>query len=448
MGNTVFDLRRGDRGDHAAFVDVAVHKFKHKDERSFLCRNVRDALRIYLRQIYGGRIVLVQDDLLLWEGMAFLGEDRIGQCRFRDRDGELLFGFHFGDPIAVLRFDVVCGRLQGIGQKAYRHGDACNDGEQDEPKGGLFVVQHVLHTRFHADLAEGERAGGDHPAGDTAREQCLGIIRARLGAELRDHALVAGELDVAAEQDVRYPQNGIEPVDGQQQKSNRLDKVVASRKVRFFMRDDVRRVLLRYAKRQVDLRAHHAEDERGCRVFALIDVVPQAHRCPHASAQAQIADGGIEQHCRDADKPQHRIHRDPDLERVGTGKLGGGKALGDDGVDHAVYRGNTAVDRGRRVEHDRGADRLGTRDEAERAFDGKRAEQPQSHDAPQHNMQPFRRFFQQQAQKEHREHEPARRNAHVEDLDKEVSHLCPPFCSGRSSSAPRRSRARRSFGAL
>ena len=52
----------------------------------------------------------------------------------------------------------------------------------------------------------------NHPARDTALQQRTGIGRLAALSQLAHDLFIAGRLDIAAEQDIRQPADGVEPV--------------------------------------------------------------------------------------------------------------------------------------------------------------------------------------------------------------------------------------------
>ena len=101
-----------------------------------------------------------------------------------------------------------------VSQEAHGYGGRREHRCQHEPERGLFVVQDRFNARFDPRLAEGERAGRDELPRYAAREQRPGICRLAALAQLAHDLFVARGLNVAAEQNVRQPAKGVEPVSG------------------------------------------------------------------------------------------------------------------------------------------------------------------------------------------------------------------------------------------
>ena len=119
-----------------------------------------------------------------------------------------------------------------IGEEAHRGDGAGDQRKHDHPERGLFIAQRRTDAVLHARLAEGQRTGRDQGAGTAAVQQCLRIVRAGGERHVAVDSLVAGQLDVPAQQHVGQPQHGVEPVDRQQQEAQRLPPVVAPHKMR------------------------------------------------------------------------------------------------------------------------------------------------------------------------------------------------------------------------
>ena len=103
---------------------------------------------------------------------------------------------------------------------------------------------------------------------DAAMEQGLGIVGPLVGAQLLDDPFVTGQLNVPAQQDVGCPHDGVEPVDGKQQKAQRFPPVVSAADVGALVGDDVGPVRFVHMIGEVDLRLEDAEDEGGVHILA------------------------------------------------------------------------------------------------------------------------------------------------------------------------------------
>ena len=275
-------------------------------------------------------------------------------------------------------------------------------------------MQDSLHPLPHADLAESKRACADDPLLLTAMDERIRIRLFYLGAQGLQHALVTGKLNIAAEQNVRRPQNGIEPIHAQQGKAERLPDVVAPRDMRTLMRDHIRNVLLADRRRQIDARAENAEDKRRRNVVADADAVLALDRHAHTAMHTHIADRGIQQHCRHAEDPNDRRGRHDRLHRRHAPRARGRQRLGEHGIDQCVQGIDTRVDRRRRGIHDILRYRLDARNQAQHALDRDRTEQPNAHECPQSANDGSRRPFQQKPHQSDREHKPACGDAHIE----------------------------------
>ena len=304
-------------------------------------------------------------------------------------------------------------------------------------------MQHILDARFDTPLAEGQRAGRNSSFRRGAGQQRLRIIRAPSRIHRPHDLFVARKLDIAAEHAEGDPHERVEPVQRKHCESQRLPPVVAAGEVRALMRDDVRRRSLVHVHGEIDLRPDHAENKGRGNRFALVDILPQPYGSRQLPAQPPRARKRVNKQRRHADKPHPRHDEGKRVQRVDAHHRLCGKALADDGVDRLVDNGYAARDgRARIVVYDLGRDRLGAGYERERALDGKRADEPQRGHAPQQRKYPARHPFQQQPRRQHCQHQPARADAEVHDLQKNVSHGASPPGIARSCAAPRQTLGR------
>ena len=172
----------------------------------------------------------------------------------------------------VSRVKILCGddrvscsvisEADRIRQKADGQDDAGGDGQKNDPESRFFVVHHRFYTLLYPDLAEGERAGRNSAAVHTARDKGLHIVGPLPAVQMFDHFFVARQLDIPAQQHIAEPQQGIEPVDRQQQKAQRLPHVIPAAQMCLFVGDDLLPVAAVHVVGQIDPRPEHAEHER------------------------------------------------------------------------------------------------------------------------------------------------------------------------------------------
>ena len=105
------------------------------------------------------------------------------------------------------------------------------------------------------------------------------------------HPLVAGGLDIPAEQPIGRPHQG-------------LPQLVAPPQMGVFVGDDVGHLPLVHAAGQIDSGPQHTQQERGRHRVAYPDIVPQAHGLPHTEPQPDGAGDAVQQ--------QRAAHRQPD----------------------------------------------------------------------------------------------------------------------------------------
>ena len=136
-------------------------------------------------------------------------------------------------------------------------------------------MEHRGNAFFYPHFAEGEGTGRHHMAGETAGEKCLGVGFLRRGIHIADDPLVAGQLNVAAQQNIGHPQQGVEPVDRQQQKSQGLPPVVAAAQMCLLVGDDILCLPLVHVVGKVDVGTEEAKDKGGVHRLTSPNVVAE-----------------------------------------------------------------------------------------------------------------------------------------------------------------------------
>ena len=217
-----------------------------------------------------------------------------------------------------------------------------------------------------------------------------------------------------------------------------LPPVVAAGKVRALVRDDVCRRSLVHVHGEINVRLHHAEDKRRIDEFALVDVVAQQNGRCELLFQFSRAHERVDEQRRHTGEPEDAVDVEVHLRLLAAHADGDLRRRRQRRIRDDVERRLLVEHRLARFRHDLRRDRLGTRDERERAFNRKQADKPQCDHTPEKRHDPLRRFFEDKPQHEHRQNEPACADAEVHELQKDVIHDDSPFGKGRSFSAPRR----------
>ena len=150
------------------------------------------------------------------------------------------------------------------------------------------------------------------------------------------HLLVAGQLDVPAQEHIAQPQGGVEPVDRQQQKAQGLPPVIPAADVGALMGEDMAADGLVQTGRQVDVRAEQTKEEGGVDPVAEENARLQQHGFAHLPPDAQAGYQRPERHGSHAQKPEVGEDGNPDLQGIDTGAGGGAQGLGIDGVHGIV----------------------------------------------------------------------------------------------------------------
>ena len=330
----------------------------------------------------------------------------------------------------------------GFGQQTDGDDGGGDDQQHGGPQGGLFVVQHALHTLLDGDLAEGQRTHRRRAGTGGAGDKGAGVGGAARRVGVFQSQLITGALHVAAQQDVGQPQGRVEPVERQQQEGQGLDDVVAPADVAALVGEHLGQVVLRQAVGEIDTGREQAQHEGRAEVAAAVDVAVKARRFTDLGPHTQVAEGHVEQHTAHAGEPQPRQHTSQG-HGLAAGDTGGGLDFaGHDGHGGAVLR------RGhhRRVGIVRlllpdgviGTDGRGfLRLKADGALDGDGQQQTQGHQRPQGAHGPAGRTAQGQAHQCHRQGDDAGLPGEGEQRGENVIHGVPPR-TGRSCGAAHR----------
>ena len=256
-------------------------------------------------------------------------------------------------------------------------------------------------TRSFTPISPKARGAGRNSAAvDAARDERLHIIGSLLAAQFSDHGFIARQLDIPAQQHIAEPHHRVEPVDRQQQEAQRLPQVVAPAQVRLLVGNDVLPVAAVHAIWEINSRTDRTEHERRINPLRLVDVSPQADRLAYPVPQPQRADHGIQEQCGSSREPDPGEDRKPALRRGSRAAGGCGRA----DLCRLRLRGDGCR-----------TDGLCAWKQAQRAFDGKRENQPHSDDAPKQDVEPLGCSAQAETQKKHCKHKPACADAHVKD---------------------------------
>ena len=193
--------------------------------------------------------------------------------------------------------------VAGLRQQAHADDGRRDDQQDDSPEGGLLIVEHVLHPFFHSHFAKGQRAHRRH-----FRLGGTGHQRPGIGGPLRricvfQHHFITGALHVAAQQDIRRPEDRVEPVDRQQQKRQRFPHMVPAADMAPFVGEHLGKVLLRHGFRHINAGCKHAQHEGRGPVGTAIDIVLYAGGGAEPPAHTQQAEGHVQRHAAHARQP-------------------------------------------------------------------------------------------------------------------------------------------------
>ena len=168
---------------------------------------------------------------------------------------------------------------------------------------------------------------------------------------------------------------------------------------------------------QVNAGPEQPEDEGGVQLVTFPDIPADPARHAQAEPQADVAVEGVDAHDPHARQPQDRGDHIPVLDPVHGGlELNGQRCLVDGIGDDVQGRrlGEFAVV-GFQLQVALGDDLPGG-DQAQPAFDGHRAQEPDGHQCPEGAVQSLWGFFQHQPEDRHRQHHPAGRDAQVQNF--------------------------------
>ena len=392
-------------------------------------------------------VVLQQREVLLRQPVDLLRQPG-GQPRHSGRcPGRVPFPQirHVQPPSRHPAGPPIGGPVPGVGQQADRRRSAHHHSSRRHPHGRLFIPQSPADAPLDADLAEGHRTRRHRPPGSGAIQKRLGIRPLVRLLQVPQHRLVTGVFHIPAQQDIRRPQQGVEPVHRQQQKRQGLHPVVPVPDVGPLMGQHIVPASPVQAEGQVDAGPDKPQHKGRRGLFAFPHAVLQPHRRPQPHPQPHIAACQIQRHGRHAHKPHHRGDVAQALPRPGRRlrcRRTGGTA---DGGKPAGYRCS------RRRQHVSG-DRLrgGHQADAGPGQQVPRPQQPHRHNGPQAIVRRPGRFFQHHPQHHHQQHQPPGGNRPVQNGQKKLFHGQFSFplssiscCSCRTSfSESRRPRAK------
>ena len=327
--------------------------------------------------------------------------------------------------VAVLNIEnAVVSNFSRLGlrvcQQRYRQHSSQNYRRQNHPECRLLVVEYRFDPLLHAHLTEGQGAGSDASGIDGAAEQGRGVGLLFSGAVIADHLLVAGQLDVPAQQKIGQPHGGIEPVDRQQRKAQGLPPVIPAGDVCLLVGDHMAPGGLIQVGGQVDLRTEQAENE------GRADAVAEEHAVsrdgfPYLPPDPVTGDHRPQAHDHHTQHPDVGEHRQPDLQGIDTGTRCRSERFGIHGVYNVVHDRHAAVNDGGLVKEAFGWDDLRAGDQTEGGFEAAE-DQPQGHQRPEGADHPPGRFLQKQPCQYHAQHHPDGGNAGVQHIEKQIGH--------------------------
>ena len=335
-------------------------------------------------------------------------------------------------------------RLRGICPAGGRRQKAERRGRGSDPELRFFPAQNVPDPAFHTRLPKGRGPG--HGQTGACREAEQGSAVGLRGAALRcQHLFIAAHFHILVHQGEGEPDQGIEPVNREQQKRECLDQMIPTPQVIPLMGQDIAQRLFLQAQRQIDPRPDQPKNKRGADAVRFIDpilgfIVWYAHRPGQSPLHPKITDRAPEQQYPHAGAPQPQSRRDPDPCRIRARgafrrreqSVEGFLELGRCGASLDLCR---LVESGWNVAHtpglpgalDSGRTNRGDAKNAEHAGKAHRTTEPKAHDAPQEIGPLFRRAAQQKPKRQHRGNDDRPGEAHIQHPQKNLVHFSPPY---------------------
>ena len=179
---------------------------------------------------------------------------------------QLEVGLCDGDPFhLVLRYPGV-GQNQDDGGRTHQQRDPCH------PDRGPFIVQYVPDASLGVLLPKGQGHRLGQLAAVSQVQQGGGVLGGVLGAKAPDDGLVAGGLQIPAEQAVGQPEKGVAPVQAQRQPGQGLGQVIPPPQVGLLVEKDVGPVLGVQPHGEIDFRGENTADKGGGNLIGLIEV--------------------------------------------------------------------------------------------------------------------------------------------------------------------------------
>ena len=231
----------------------------------------------------------------------------------------------------------------------------------------------------------------------------------------------------------------------QQQEAKQLGEMIAALQMIALMFQHIAQRIRVQMIGNIDLRPRDPENKRRSHPFRLPDISLQPCGGTQPALQQQPADEAIHHHGCHADAPNRRSNRQQDLHRVGAVHGCGsgqraGHGLADDLRPQMYLRLRRKPDVRRHIDHGTRGLHTGLRrgqicarrgilpakvqkpQQAERGFEADGAAEAEGHHAPQRIGILLRRAAQHQPQHQHRQDDPRGRDAHIDDLQKELFH--------------------------
>lgn len=297
-----------------------------------------------------------------------------------------------------------------------------------------FVSSGVLETWLSGDSGTSVRvvsscavSGAEACLRLCAGEQSQGVGFAPGVIHAADDSLVAGQLDIFAEQQIACPNQRMEPVYRQNQEAQGLEQMVSPGDMCLLVGQYMGQLVAAQIVVYINLRSENAQNKGRSRKLTLADIVPEACRSAHFQAQADKTSRQIQKHDKDAGEPDAGGDESDDLQRIGAGLGRGGKGGGDHGIELRVHGGNAAGDSRCRTLQNRFRNGLGAGNQAERTGQCKGTEQANPHQHPQKTANPPGSFPENDAKQQHSENQPACADAEIDTSEKNGTHSIPPI---------------------
>ena len=322
------------------------------------------------------------------------------------------------------------GQAQGggggavVARKAHPQHQADQRGGHQHPHHRAAVAEQGDDALLRVLLPKGEGDGAGDPRVPAQMEQGSGVFCGAgvfLVIQAAQDRLIRRHLDVQAEQAVGDPEDGVKPVQAQQDIGQGLEAVVPAADVGLLMQEDIAPLLRGQPHGEIDARAEKAQDEGAVDLVRLVNMLGEEHGVVNALSQAAVRHHAPERSHSRPRRPDAEGDRRP-MGGLRNGHFAGGGFRGGCGL-HPLRRpaGGRGGLRSARQRAGGGQHELGDRPvrhplghQAHRQGNAHRAGHAEEHHQPQPADQRPRQFIEKQPGHHHAQRRQRGRQAHAQ----------------------------------